>query len=116
MKNVIIICLAIIGMISVNSCRTTKHISKAIAPKVKDTTANVISNASADDSLKMIQSTMSGLQKHYIDYKSFNAKIKVDWEDSKGRQPDLSAVVRIMKDSAIWVSLSATILNIEIYR
>src|SRR5882762_8806081 len=116
MKHIIIICLAIIGMVSVNSCRTTKHISKAIAPK-KDTTVNVVPNiTSAADSLKMIQETMVGLQKHYIDYKSFNAKIKVDWEDSKGRQPDLSAVVRIMKDSAIWISISATILNLEAYR
>ena len=115
MKSLIIICLAIMGMVSVNSCRTTKHISKAIAPK-KDTTVNVVSIASADDSLKMIQATMSGLQKHYIDYKSFNAKIKIDWEDSKGRQPDLLAVVRVIKDSAIWVSISATILNIEVYR
>jgi hypothetical protein len=114
MKNVMMICFAVIAMVSANSCRTTKHISKAIAPK--DTTTNVIVNASADDSLKMIQATMAGLQKHYIDYKSFNAKIKVEYEDSKGKQPDISAVVRIMKDSAIWVSLSATILNIEVYR
>jgi len=117
MKNVIIICLAIIGMAAVSSCRTTRQISKAIAPKKdKDTTLNIVPNTSAADSLKMIQETMSGLQKHYIDYRSFNAKIKVDWENSKGRQPDLLAVVRIIKDSAIWVSVSATILNIEVYR
>ena len=117
MKNLTIIFLAAVAILSVQSCRTTKHtrhISKAIAPK--DTTVNVISNNSSEDSLKMIRATMAGLQKHYIDYKSFNAKIKVEYEDSKGKQPDIIAVVRIMKDSAIWVSLSATILNIEVYR
>ncbi len=116
MKNVFIICLAVIAMVSANSCRTTRHINKAIAPK--DTTAAVITNtySSAEDSLKMIQATMQGLQKHHIDYKTFNAKIKVEYEDSKGKQPDITAVVRIVKDSAIWVSLTATFLNFEVYR
>ncbi|GAB2835512.1 hypothetical protein GCM10027043_42360 [Ferruginibacter profundus] len=100
---------------STESCRTTKHISKAIAPK--DSVVNTIpDNTSAADSLKMIQATMAKLQSHYIDYKTFNAKIKVEYEDSKGKQPDITAVVRIIKDSAIWVSLSATILNFEVYR
>jgi hypothetical protein len=98
-----------------SSCRTTKKvINKVIAPK--DTSLVNIPTKSSADSLKMIRETMAGLQTHYIDYKTFNAKIKVDYEDSKGKKPDIIAVVRIIKDSAIWVSLSASILNIEVYR
>ena len=97
------------------SCRTTKHINKAIA--TKDTVATVvISNQSANDSVKMVNTTMDNLHQHYIDFKTFNAKIKVQYEDSKGKQPDITAIVRIMKDSAIWVSLTATLFNIEVYR
>ncbi|MGG9961506.1 DUF4292 domain-containing protein [Ferruginibacter sp. SUN106] len=116
MKHLIIIFSAVLAItLSTESCRTTKHISKAIAPK--DSVVNIIpENTSAADSLKMIQATMAKLQSHYIDYKTFNAKIKVEYEDSKGKQPDITAVVRIIKDSAIWVSLSATILNFEVYR
>ncbi|WP_460560578.1 DUF4292 domain-containing protein [Ferruginibacter profundus] len=116
MKHLIIIFSAVMVIaFSTESCRTTKHISKAIAPK--DSVVNTIpDNTSAADSLKMIQATMAKLQSHYIDYKTFNAKIKVEYEDSKGKQPDITAVVRIIKDSAIWVSLSATILNFEVYR
>jgi Domain of unknown function (DUF4292) len=40
----------------------------------------------------------------------------VEYEDSKGKNPDIIAVVRLMKDSAIWVSLSASIFNLEVYR
>ena len=95
------------------SCRTTRQINKVIAPK--DTTT-IFDNKSAADSVKLVRETLKAFNAHYIDFKTFSAKIKVDIEDSKGKQPDLVAVVRIIKDSAIWVSLSASILNIEVYR
>ena len=115
MKKNGIICIAALLILLTYSCRTTKQINKAIAPK--DTTVNVMPvNTSAADSLRIIHETVVKLQSHYINYNSFNAKIKVEYEDSKGKQPDITAVVRIIKDSAIWVSLSATILNFEVYR
>ncbi len=114
MKNIILFSLAFIILAAEQSCRTTKQINKAIA--TKDTTAVVIPNTSAADSLKMIKETIDSLHSHYIDYKTFSAKIKVEYEDNKGKQPDILAVVRIIKDSAIWVSLSATIFNVEVYR
>ncbi len=114
MRNIILFSLAFIILAAAQSCRTTKQINKAIA--TKDTTAIVIPNTSVADSLKMIKETIEKLHSHYIDYKTFNAKIKVEYEDNKGKQPDILAVVRIMKDSAIWISLSATIFNVEVYR
>jgi Domain of unknown function (DUF4292) len=114
MKNIIFTCLAVAAMFFTQSCHTTKRINKAIS--TKDTTAGNGGNASAADSLKMIQQTMEGLRSHYINYNTFNAKIKVEYEDSKGKQPDITAIVRIIKDSAIWVSLSATIFSVEVYR
>lgn len=96
-------------------CHTTKKIiNKAIAPK--DSSSTVITNQSAADSLKMIDRTMTGLHHHYIDFKTFSAKIKVEYEDNKGKKPELTANIRIIKDSAIWMSLTATFLNIEVFR
>jgi Domain of unknown function (DUF4292) len=96
------------------SCKTVKQINKAIAPK--DTSAVVIIDQSKADSILMIKRTMDNLKHNYIDFKTFSAKIKVDYQDNKGKQPDVTAIVRIIKDSAIWISLTASILNIEIYR
>lgn len=94
-------------------CKTTRQINKAIAPK--DTT--YISNRrSAEDSIKAINATMDVFKSHNIDFKTFNAKIKVEVVDNNGKQPDITAVVKVIKDSAIWISLSATFLNIEVYR
>lgn len=114
MKQLLSIILSTVIFLSIFSCRSTKQINKVIAPK--DTTVNKSVDKSAADSLLMVQQTMSRLKGHHIDYVSFNAKIKVEYEDIKGRKPDILAVVRIMKDSAIWVSLSASILNVEVYR
>lgn len=96
------------------SCKTVKQINKAIAPK--DTSAVVIIDQSKADSILMIKRTMDNLKHNYIDFKTFSAKIKVDYQDNKGKQPDVTAIVRIIKDSAIWISLTASLLNIEIYR
>lgn len=115
MKNAAVIGIICIVLAVSQSCRTTKKINQVIAPK--DTTATVIvTSTSVPDSVKMVNETIQKLKSHYIDYKTFNAKIKVEYEDNKGKQPDITAVVRIYRDSAIWVSLSATILNFEVYR
>jgi len=101
------------------SCRTTKHINKAIAPKTsRDTSVAMIQNQSAADSVRMINKAIAGLRSHFIDFKTFNAKIKVEYEDSKGKQPDITAIVRIVKDSAIWVSINVPIafVNYEAFR
>lgn len=107
-------CILAILMLAMFSCKTVKQINKAIAPK--DTTAVVIIDQSKVDSVLMIRKTIENLNRNYISYTSFNAKIKVDYQDSRGKQPDITAIVRIIKDSAIWISLSATFLNVEVYR
>jgi len=100
--------------ISLFSCRTTKKtLNNAIAPR--DTIA-VVTNTNAADSVLFSNSIKTNLSKNFIDFTTFSSKIKVDIEDAKGKKPDITAVVRIIKDSAIWMSLTASILNIEIFR
>ena len=112
MKFFSIICFLSILIFMVSSCKTVKQINKAIAPK--DSTTVIIIDQSKVDSIMMIKKTIENLNRNYIDFKTFNAKIKVDYQDNKGKQPDVTAIVRIIKDSAIWISLTASILNIEI--
>lgn len=96
-----------------SQCRSGKMITNAIAPK--DTTKVIIVNTSVD-SMILVNSAREIIQKNKIDFKTFSAKIKLDIEDSKGKKPDLLANIRIIKDSAIWISISASILNIEVFR
>lgn len=108
--------ITFIGFVVLNfmivSCRPTKQINKVIAPK--DTTA-VLSNKSAADSIMQVNKALVEFKSRYIDFRTFSAKIKVDVETSKEKQ-DLNVVVRIIKDSAIWMSVSGSIFNVELFR
>ncbi len=96
------------------SCKTAKKIQASIDKK--DTTSVHITNTSGDDSLMLIANEMKALKSKEIDFKTFSAKIKVEYEDSKGKQPNITAYVRIIKDSLIWISGYATVFNIEAFR
>ncbi|MBP6432583.1 MAG: DUF4292 domain-containing protein [Ferruginibacter sp.] len=96
------------------SCKSTKNINKAIAKK--DTVIAVVVNNTAADSIAAINEGVQKLKNNYINFKTFAAKIKVDYDDSKGKKQDVTANVKMIKDSAIWISLTATFLNIEAFR
>ena len=99
--------------ISISSCRSTKEIKKVIQPK---DTALVVSNKSVEDSIAYSKDIINSFRSNYINFNTFSAKIKAEVEDKNGKQPDLSVVVRIQRDSAIWISVSATFLSVEVYR
>jgi hypothetical protein len=96
--------------VTIFSCRSARTIHTAIDKK--DNTKK----QSAADSIRTIKETMNAIQSRHIDFKTFSAKIKVDYEDSRGSQPGITAYVRIIKDSMIWVSMYATVFNIEAFR
>ncbi len=103
----------IIGLLLFAGCRATKKINKAITP-VKQSVIN--ENKHAEDSIKHVKENLLKLKSNQIDFNTFNAKIKVESSGVNGKNPDITAVVRIIKDSAIWMSLSASFLNVEVYR
>ncbi len=98
---------------SLVACRSTKEINKVIQPR--DTTFIVV-NQSYDDSVANAKDLIGSIRANHINFKTFSAKIKAEVEDKNGKHPDLSVVVRIQRDSAIWISVSATFLSVEVYR
>ncbi len=106
--------LAILSLFFFSSCKSTKKIQAAIAKK--DSTSVLIKETSNEDSLNIIKTAVDGIHKKHTDFATFSAKIKVDYEDSKGKQPGITAFVRMIKDSVIWVSGYATLFNIEAFR
>lgn len=97
------------------SCRSTKKIQASIIKR--DTTVVVAPrNKSADDSLANIQKALTGLKSREIDFKTFSAKVKVEYQDVNGKKPNITAYIRIQKDSLIWISGYATVFNVEAFR
>jgi Domain of unknown function (DUF4292) len=115
MKKIQLFILTLIICGSFVQCKSGRIITKAIAPK--DTTNAVVIN-NVKDSINLVNEVRTNLAKTKIDFKTFSAKIKLDIEKSKGRMPDLNANVKIIKDSVIWISISAIIVGVpaEVFR
>ncbi|HEY0751701.1 MAG TPA: DUF4292 domain-containing protein, partial [Chitinophagaceae bacterium] len=101
-----------IGLLA--SCRSSKKITTAIAKK--DTIQSVAFDSTAKrDSILFIQNSLNGLANNRIQYQTFSAKINIDYSDADNKNYDVNAVLRMYKDSAIWISVNA-ILGIEAIR
>lgn len=111
MRSVLIIILGALSFLA--SCRPAKVINKAIA--TKDSVVVPDRSVSSKDSILLNDDVKTALRNNYIDFQTFSAKIKADVQ-AKDNVPELTANLRMIKDSVIWVSIQATFLNIEVYR
>ena len=94
-----------------SSCRSTKKIQTAIAKK--DTTEVVVLvNDGREDSVKFINDAYKKLLENRIDYKTFSAKVNVDYSGGDGKKYDVNVFVRMQKDSLLWMSVNGA-LGIE---
>jgi hypothetical protein len=96
------------------SCRTTKQINKVIQPKPASVDTALLK--AKEDSIHQITQLYKSLQAQKIDFQTFQSKIKIESYGANGKNQDITAVIKMIKDSAIWISLSATILSVEVYR
>jgi len=92
------------SIIIITSCRSTKKIQSAISKK--DSTETVVLNDARADSIRFIKETYDKLLMNRIDYKTFSAKINVDYQGANGKKYDVNAFVRMIKDSLIWISVN----------
>ena len=98
---------------SICSCRSSRKLQSVMSKN--DTTITVVVNPAETDSARVVAAALGKIQHNYIDFNTFSSKIKVDYRDSKQRNYDFNAFVRIQKDSMIWISVIAA-LGIEAFR
>lgn len=95
------------------SCRSTRKIQTVVTPKDTTIVSNIPKTGSnREDSLRFIADAYRTIQKNQIDFKTFSAKIDVDYQDATGKKYNVNAHVRMQKDSVIWISITA-IFGIE---
>ena len=114
MKQITAILAMLILLTILESCRSTKKLQVAV--NKKDTTIIIQTIPKSTDSMKMAQTVLANLSKNHIDFTTFSAKIKVQYEGGEGKAPDLNAYLRMYKDSVIWIAIDATFLSIEAFR
>jgi len=96
------------------SCRSSRTIGRAVGKK--DSTAItkvVVTDSAKSDTQQLIQTTLQGLRNNRIDFRTFSAKLDVDYKGTDGKRHNVNANIKMYKDSAIWVSVNATLLSIE---
>ena len=105
------ITLILLAIITLASCRSTKNIQTAI--EKKDTVESVATPKI--DSTQLINNALLTLKNNRIDYKTFSAKVDVDYRGGDDKHYDVNANLRMHKDSLIWISVNA-VFGIEAMR
>jgi hypothetical protein len=99
------------------ACRPAKKVQKIQEAISKVDTASVVvrpNDTKALDSARLIKDVYNKVLKNKIDFKTFNAKVKVEY-NSKDNGDEATAYVRLEKDKVIWLSLRGA-LGIEGFR
>jgi hypothetical protein len=103
-----------IVVVSGNSCRSTRKIQTVITKKADTVQVIAVTDPRAD-SLRYIREVYDQVMKNKIDFNTFSAKVKVDFEGNDGKKTDFNAFIRLKKDSVMWISIIAA-LGIEGFR
>ncbi len=87
------------------SCRSTRKIQTAIAKK---DTVNLIRvpHQTGEDSVAIIRENYNKLKAQEISFTTFSAKIDVDYVGGDGKKENANAILRMYKDSVIWVAVT----------
>jgi hypothetical protein len=109
----LILIIAVIGLLA--SCRSTKRIQTAISKKDTSQIAVTGRPDSKADSMLFIKQVFNTIQTNKINFNTFSAKVKVDFEGNDGKKSDFNAFIRLKKDSVLWISINAA-LGIEAFR
>ncbi|WP_153796872.1 DUF4292 domain-containing protein [Foetidibacter luteolus] len=106
----------ILVLLLLASCRPAKKVQRIeTSISKKDTSQTVIIQPNEKvDSNAVVKNILHNVGQNKIDFNTFSAKIKVEYEGKNGSD-QATANIRIQKDSLIWVSLTG-LLGIEGYR
>src|ERR1700722_7497824 len=125
MYKLLLLVVITVGL-AATGCRSTKNPRKVIAIQSAhtDTTGDAARQAALPprdahaDSLATIARALAGIAHNHIGFETFSGHMHVHYEGGDGKDNELSVIVRIRKDSFIWISINANVgpVNIEAFR
>ena len=103
----------IVGVLALGGCRSTRSLRKVIAapavhPDTVGTAARVAAAPARDlhaDSLRFIRNALEGIAHNHIEFTTFSGVMHVHYQGNNGQDHEVNAVVRIKKDSIIWIEI-----------
>jgi len=88
-----------------SGCRSTRKIQTVITKK--DTVPVITVTDARADSIRFIREVYDKVMDNRLDYRTFSAKVKVDFVGSDGKKSDFNAFIRMKKDSVLWLTINA---------
>jgi len=115
MKKIVSISFLVLGLYACHTVKKVQKIQNDIA-HIDTTRAIVVKPAEVVDSLSIVKQIIGNLAKTRIEYTTFSAKVKVDYEGAESDN-HVTANINIKKDSAIWIDIrGGGALNVEVMR
>ncbi len=111
MRYILYICAVMLVAASCKPAKKVQRIENAISKK--DTVAKIKVHKEVD-SLAIVKDIVHNLKTKRIDFNTFSAKVKVEYQDKDGGD-QANANIQMQKDSAIWIQLTGP-FGIEGYR
>lgn len=113
MRIIKVILTIIIGIGLLNACKTVKKVAVIKEAISKKDTAQVviIHETPKVDSALIVQGIIEKVAKTRIDFKTFNAKIKVDYESTQGTD-NYVVYLSMAKDSVIFIRIRGSFMGI----
>lgn len=112
-----ILTIIVLATLSMAACRPAKKVQKIQEAISKiDTTESVVvkDKTKPVDSIGLGRDVFKKVLRNKIDYETFSAKVRVDYEGKDGGD-EATAYLRLRKDSTMWLSLRGA-LGIEGFR
>ena len=108
MKQIILLGITCIIFVS---CRHTRQLARTNFPVSDTGHVNTTDSTATAANLEFNRSLLGGIHKNHIDFHTFSGKLKVDFESDKQKQQNISTNIRMLKDSIIWISVSAPVIG-----
>lgn len=94
------------------ACHHPKQLARNTFPATDTTRVAAHRDSTTDEErTRMVGEMLKGIKEHNIDFKSFSGRMKLAFENDKKSHNNLTANIRIRKDSIIWISVSAPIID-----
>jgi hypothetical protein len=104
----------VLALLFHQGCRPVRKVT-AVAIQTDTIVRTAVVDVPAVDSAKIVAETVARIAGKRIVYRTFAAKIKVAYKDSKDKNLDFNAFIRMQKDTVIWASIIAA-LGVEAFR
>ncbi|HEY0610891.1 MAG TPA: DUF4292 domain-containing protein [Chitinophaga sp.] len=108
MKQIVLLGVASLILVS---CRHSRQIARPVFTVGDSSHVAASTDSAAIEAAAMKGKLLSGIKKNSINYTTFSAKLRIDFENDKQKQQNISTNIRMQKDSVIWISVSAPIIG-----